>query len=349
MSSAAVLNLAAYPDTGPVGALEAFVLEPFLDGSLPHSAWRSLPTSPTIDSLVPDGARVVRTTRDEDDRRWLVEGDGWRAILRRTTLSGASVHVFASSAALADEIAADVISRCPAVTEPETISLTMWSRAPRPSSRSRTISCTPWARAARNYPSSVRSLLDRLVAYAPTGDGGRAVLLHGEPGTGKTSVIRTLLWEWREWASPHLVLDGAPFVRDPAYLAEVVGDDDDDRWKVIVLEDAAALLDRENPFGGDLGQLLNASDGMVGFGTKALFVLTSNEPVSKVHPALVRPGRCIANIAFHRFPKAEAVEWLGGTADVPEGGLALADLYERDRDAPVITNVTAHEPAGLYL
>jgi hypothetical protein len=346
---ATVVNIAAYPDLGPVGAVQASLLETFLDGSMPHAVERSLPTSPPIEVLVPDGADLVRTTRDEDDHHWLVEGPGWRAILRRTNLRGASVEVFATSVALANAVADDVIARCPVPAGTGNVSLMIWQRTPRAISRSRTIRCSSWERVRRNYPKAVRGHLERLVSFVPRGDGGRVALLHGEPGTGKTSVIRTLLWEWRAWADAHLVLECAAFVRDPAYMAEVVAAGGEDRWKVIVLEDAAALIDSENPFGGDLSQLLNASDGLVALGTKAVFVLTSNEPIASVHPALVRPGRCVANIEFQRFPKREAIEWLGTSEDVPDGGLALADLFERDAAMPLITNVKTPEPAGLYL
>jgi hypothetical protein len=351
VKSSVVLQLDTRPDAGPVGALDTFLLDPFLEGSLPHECRRTLPSSPPLEVLLPDGAEVLRTTREDDDHRWVIEGEGWRALLRSTEHWGATVDVFATTAELAERVAAEVHDRCPAIEEPESVSITIWHSSNKPVSRGRSLSCTPWERSRRNYPFAVRGALDQLVALRPVGDGGRVLLLHGEPGTGKTSAIRTLLWEWRSWADPQLVLDGDAFVRDAAYMTEVAARDvDDDRWNVIVLEDAADLVDDDNPFGGDLSRLLNASDGIVGHGARALFLLTTNEAVSSLHPALVRPGRCLANVEFPRFTRCEALEWLGDpNQDVPYGGLALADLYDRDREVPLITNVRAPEPAGLYL
>lgn len=42
--------------------------------------------------------------------------------------------------------------------------------------------------------------------FAP-GVGGKLVLWHGEPGTGKTYALRTLAWEWRDWCDFHYVID----------------------------------------------------------------------------------------------------------------------------------------------
>jgi hypothetical protein len=285
-------------------------------------------------------------------RTWIVDGDGWRARVERHRLHGdGDVDVFARTAELAEAVAIDIASRCTAPTATDTVDVTMWHRADRsPSSRKHPVHTSPWSETARNYPPAVRRALDRLVGFVPHEQDGRVVLLHGEPGTGKTTAIRTLLWEWRAWASAHLVLDGDTFVHDAGYLAEVttqpVGND---RWVVVVIEDAGDLVDDEHPFGGDLSKVLNISDGIVGMGTNALFVLTTNEQVRSVNPALTRPGRCAANIEFVAFTRREAIEWLATDRDVPSDGLTLAQLYERSSASPQITNIEEPTVHGVYL
>jgi AAA+ superfamily predicted ATPase len=45
--------------------------------------------------------------------------------------------------------------------------------------------------------------------------GGRLVLWHGEPGTGKTSAIRALANEWRDWADFQFITDPEEFLANP--------------------------------------------------------------------------------------------------------------------------------------
>jgi hypothetical protein len=52
--------------------------------------------------------------------------------------------------------------------------------------------------------------------------------------------------------------------------------------------------------GQGLARLLNATGGMVGKGSKTLFVITTNEPISRFHQAVVRPGRCVSRLSSRR-------------------------------------------------
>src|SRR6185437_13489473 len=58
--------------------------------------------------------------------------------------------------------------------------------------------------------------------------------------------------------------------------------------------------------GQGLARLLNLTDGLLGQGLSLLIVLTTNEPLERLHPAVVRPGRCIAQIEVGTLNEAEA-------------------------------------------
>ena len=45
---------------------------------------------------------------------------------------------------------------------------------------------------------------------------------------------------------------------------------------------------------------------MLGQGLNTLVLLTTNEEIARLHPAVVRPGRCLCLIEFERFNAAEA-------------------------------------------
>jgi ATP-dependent 26S proteasome regulatory subunit len=102
---------------------------------------------------------------------------------------------------------------------------------------------------------------------------------------------------------------------------------------VLVLEDCAEMLapDARRDVGQALSRLLNACDGLIGRGLRLLILITTNEPLEKVHPAIARPGRCAARIEFERFMPPSAAEWLevhgSPLTHRLDGAVTLADLY----------------------
>jgi ATP-dependent 26S proteasome regulatory subunit len=150
------------------------------------------------------------------------------------------------------------------------------------------------------------------------------VLWHGAPGTGKTSAVRALVHAWRGWADTVVVTDPEALLTEGRYLRRLVldADDDDERWTTFVLEDAEALLRKETG-GAAMGRLLNLTDGLLGQGLRCLFVITTNEPLGAIHPAIVRPGRCLAQVEFGPLSTAQAAGLLGRPVDRP---MTLAEV-----------------------
>ena len=135
---------------------------------------------------------------------------------------------------------------------------------------------------------------------------------HGEPGTGKTHALRALSWEWREWCDFEYILDAETFLGDTNYMLSVLlrEADNDDRWRLLILEDTGDLLlaGADGPPKG-LSRLLNVSDGLIGQGLNVLFLVTTNERVEHLHPAITRPGRCLFDVEFAPLSYAEAKDW----------------------------------------
>jgi hypothetical protein len=351
VTSPIATSVVAQNFNGISGAIRALSLQPFVDGELPHVCERPLPVVSPIAELLPVDGVVLRSYDEVGDWTWIVAGDGWQAHIERSRHGDGAIEVFARSAELADAIAADVAGRGPARVVADTVEVLLGHGALLGATwHGSRVSATPWAETSRNYPASARASLDELVRITPDQDAGRVILLHGVPGTGKTSFIRTLLWEWRAWTAPQVILDANSFVRSPGYVAEVTTQSvSGDRWVLVVLEDAGHLVDNDDPFGGELSHLLNISDGIVGMGTKALFLLTTNEPIRAVNPALIRAGRCLANIEVSAFTRRESAEWLGSRDGIPADGFTLAQLYQRRGATPQITNICESERHGVYL
>jgi SpoVK/Ycf46/Vps4 family AAA+-type ATPase len=158
------------------------------------------------------------------------------------------------------------------------------------------------------------------------------VLWQGPPGTGKTNALRALIWEWRDRVATHYVTDPEVLLSDPGYLHAVLlgSAGGREQWRLIVLEDAGELLapDAKERAGQGLARLLNLTDGLIGQGLKVIVLITGNEPLERLHPAVSRPGRCAARIEFRRFDAPQAVEWLERHDAPPvEASATLADLY----------------------
>jgi hypothetical protein len=86
--------------------------------------------------------------------------------------------------------------------------------------------------------------------------------------------------------------------------------------------------------GQGLSRILNLTDGLLGQGQRCLLLVTTNEPVGRLHPALRRPGRCWAEVEFAPFSGREAAAWLrrrGAPRRAPAGG-TLAELYALAED-----------------
>jgi hypothetical protein len=89
------------------------------------------------------------------------------------------------------------------------------------------------------------------------------------------------------------------------------------KWRLLILEDTGELLaaDARLQAGQGLSRFLNVVDGLIGQGLRILVLVTTNEELGALHPAIARPGRCAANVLFRRIPPEQANEWLHKRGD----------------------------------
>lgn len=245
----------------------------------------------------------------------------------------------ASQAEAADAVAAlRARVEAPDAGSPGRVDVTFWvARTHGPDSLVRTLHLPAWDDIMRAYPARTRRALLPLMAAGPPSSGS-LIVWHGPPGTGKTNAVRALVRAWRTWCTAHVLTEpetvlgartgGLSLVLE--HRGAPVRAAQRDRWKLLVLEDAGELLGVDAPVaaGQGLGRLLNLSDGLLGEGLRTIVLVTTNEPLRRLHPAVTRPGRALANVAFGPLAVDEANAWLAerGVAERVEEPATVAEL-----------------------
>jgi Domain of unknown function (DUF5925)/ATPase family associated with various cellular activities (AAA) len=116
---------------------------------------------------------------------------------------------------------------------------------------------------------------------------------------------------------------------------EAFDDEEEDEggkaWRLLVLEDTGELLtpDAKAVIGQGLSRFLNVVDGLIGQGLRVLVLVTTNEEIKTLHPAVARPGRCAANVEFTPLSREEAATWLEerGAQKSVDGSATIASLF----------------------
>ena len=116
------------------------------------------------------------------------------------------------------------------------------------------------------------------------------VLLHGLPGTGKTSYIRYLINSVKKkviFLPPNM----AGAITSPDLISILI----DNPNSVLVIEDAENIVvDREKDGHSPVAAILNVSDGLLSDCLNIQVICSFNTDISKIDSALMRKGRLIA-------------------------------------------------------
>ncbi|RYY55506.1 MAG: AAA family ATPase [Chitinophagaceae bacterium] len=170
-----------------------------------------------------------------------------------------------------------------------------------------------------------RVILERL---ATPGDKG-IVLLHGLPGTGKTTYLRYVLGKISKKVL-FVSASVAENLMDPCFMDLLLDNPD----SLLVIEDAeSVMMDRQLNRGSSVSNLLNLSDGLVSDCISVQVICTFNSQLSLIDPALLRKGRMIARYEFGKLTTDKAGKLsahLGFTNEVNQP-MTLAEVTTQEQ------------------
>lgn len=168
--------------------------------------------------------------------------------------------------------------------------------------------------------------IDKIIsASIPKKESGM-ILLHGEPGTGKTTYIKHLISRFRDKIFIFIQNDFIRELLKPSFIAFLLQNKD----TILIIEDAEKVVVARDSSSDEsvVSTLLQLTDGLFSDFLNIKIVCTFNTNLDRIDKALLRKGRMIAKYNFMPLSsdKTTALAKKLGYEGVT-GSLTLADIF----------------------
>ncbi len=179
-----------------------------------------------------------------------------------------------------------------------------------------------------NYNDDFKEIHQTIVKRLAKNNDKGLILLHGKPGTGKTSYIRYLISTLKKnviFLPPNM----AAAITNPNLISVLI----DNPNSIFVIEDAENIvIDREKNGDSPVSALLNISDGLLSDCLNIQVICSFNTDISKVDSALMRKGRLIAKYEFKELEieKAQNLSQKLGFNTEINSPMTLTAIYNQE-------------------
>ncbi|MEL6593348.1 MAG: AAA family ATPase, partial [Bacteroidota bacterium] len=169
--------------------------------------------------------------------------------------------------------------------------------------------------------------IDQLIVKSLDEPSSGLILLHGEPGTGKTSYIKYLISKFEKRSFIFVQNEFVKELLKPEFVTFILRHKD----VVLIIEDAERVI-RSRDYaseGSVVSTILQLTDGLFSDYLNLKIICTFNSSLEKIDSALLRKGRMIASYEFKplALTKAQKLSQKLGFNGV-EKAMTLADLYK---------------------
>lgn len=181
---------------------------------------------------------------------------------------------------------------------------------------------------ADNYNDDFIEVHKTIIKRLKTKNDKGLLLLHGDPGTGKSSYIKYLISQVKKNVI-FLPSNIAGAITDPSLMNVLIENPN----SIFVIEDAENIItDRDLSGNSAVTALLNLTDGLLSDCLNIQIICTFNNDISKVDRALLRKGRLIAKYEFCKLTKEKAQQLSDklGFDTVIEEPMDLTHIYNQD-------------------
>jgi len=173
---------------------------------------------------------------------------------------------------------------------------------------------------------------DKIKEFLQAENESGLLILHGKPGTGKTTYIRNLIRELSD--KDFLILDSSVFdnITDSSFIQLLLEYKD----CIVILEDCESMLADRTDGNNKMASLLNLSDGILGDAFNLKFICTFNADINRIDQALLRKGRMKVKYEFKKLSK-DKVKVLSDKykLNIPEDKITdmyLSDIFNYNSD-----------------
>lgn len=197
---------------------------------------------------------------------------------------------------------------------------------------------TPNVNVELNYGKPFINVHNTILERLNTPNDSGIVLMHGLPGSGKTSYLRYLASLIKEKEIIFVTPAMSEALSEPSFVPFLM----EHKNSILIIEDAEKVISDRQVNGSSVGvsNILNLTDGILGDCLSIQVIATFNMSREKIDSALLRKGRLIAEHKFDKLSVEDSNILLGhlGKDVRTNEPLVLADIYNIDVDLYRVNN-----------